>query len=80
VIDKESDDLRDKFLKLFHELFGHTSAWVRVRHRSYPVDLDNRIVFYLHPITPDEMEEEAKAMQDQVDLLKKFPEQPSVSH
>lgn len=81
VNDTDSDDVRDKLIKFFTEKLGHTSSWCRAKFAQYPPsDRNGILTLFIHPITPAQMEEEAKAMQEQADMLKKFPEQTSVSH
>lgn len=81
INDTASDDVRDKLITFFRQQFGHTSAWCRVEHAQYPAtDRTGICTFFIRPIRPAQMEEEAKAMQEQVEMLKKYPEQAAVSH
>lgn len=86
VNDTTSDDVRDKLIKFFTERLQHTSSWCKITHAydtgmSTPEGRHAKLVAWrIDPITPAQMADEAKAMQEQAEMLAKCPEQPSLSH
>ena len=64
IQDRSSDDVRDKLLKDFAEKLGYASSWLKVKFPAYGPD--TALIYTIHPITPEQMEEEAKIMSEQV--------------
>lgn len=72
IIQKESDDVRDKLLKSFLESLGGTSSWCRVfwTHDMFQPERYSRI--FITPVKPDKLGEQAAIMQEQHILNEKF--------
>lgn len=66
---RKSEDLRDNFVQAFMELFGHSSSWCKITY-DFSKNENGEKVMNIHPITPDEIFEEAKIMTEQGRLLK----------
>jgi len=64
IQDRSSDDVRDKLLKYFAEKLGYASTWLKVKFPQYGPE--NALIYTIHPITPEQLEEEAKIMMEQV--------------
>lgn len=77
INDHQSDDVRDKLIRFFKEQFGYTSSWCKINFRGSDGDLD---LFVIDPISPEQLEAEAKLMRDQADLNNKVQERASIQH
>lgn len=56
-----SDDLRDKAITEFRQVFQHQSQWCKVDFGQ--VQMDGTIQWNVHPIAPEELQQAIEAMQ-----------------
>lgn len=56
-----SDDLRDKAITEFRRTFGHVSQWCLVDFGE--VQMDGTIQWNIHPVPPNQLQQEIEAMQ-----------------
>lgn len=77
--DKLSDDVRDKLITFFRQRLQHTSSWCGVEFRNEN-ELSNTLTWFIRPITPELLEQNALAMTAQVKMNKEWEVKPSVSH
>lgn len=77
INDTHSDDVRDKLIRYFRELFGHTSSWCKFVVKGQE---GNNHLSFIEPIAPEQLEEEAKIMTEQARLLKRNETKESLSH
>lgn len=77
VSSADSEDVRDKLVKVFREKLGYTSNWARI---DFQAPTDTAVRFNIVPITPEGMENEAKQMLKQAGLNIEFPERQAIEH
>jgi hypothetical protein len=75
-----SDDVRDKLVTFFRQRLGHTSSWGKIIFPTYPNVDSDEVLFEIHPLRPDQLEDESKIMAGQVKMNSTFPEQASITH
>lgn len=76
--DTTSDDVRDKLITFFRNRLGSTSSWMKLEYEDHYNS--DRVRFNIHPIRPDQLEEESRIMLEQVRLLQENPQKAGVIH
>lgn len=76
------EDVRDKLVSAFLEMFGHTSSWAKVKWLDNGIDSNQKIFqrIQITPIPPQDLAQEAEFMKRQVELNKKHLQKTSISH
>lgn len=77
--DRNSDDVRDKLITFFRQRLGHTSSWCAVQFFDQS-EVGNQLVWRIRPITSEILEEQCKAMTEQVRLNKEWEPKESLTH
>lgn len=73
ILQRNSEDVRDKLLSSFLQSLQHTSRWVRINYKGstqdWGAEADVR-TWCLSSITPQQLEEEIKLMQATLEHFK----------
>ncbi len=78
ILQKNSDDVRDKLIKSFTEQFGGSSSWCKIQWKDSSLVSDMPNAFQRIAITPlkaEDFEKEAGSMLEQSRLNKEFYKQ-----
>lgn len=75
IVSKDSEDVRDKLIKVFLQSLRHSSRWTTIQfvgnNLSYKPDGGaDSWTWKITPVTPDQLEEEVKLMQAEIERLR----------
>lgn len=71
--DIQSTDVRDKLVSHFRQKLSGTSSWCTVRFNDIPTHHNQQIFFEIHPLQPQNLEEQGKIMLEQARINKEHP-------